>query len=279
MACKHLARPFLLKDAGEDGVFSGYGSVFLNEDDYGDVVEPGAFKATLGLWKSKGRLPPILWQHSAKDPIGVYTSMAEDEKGLYVEGRLLVKDDPLAARAYAHLKAGSVTGLSIGYRIPKGGAEWDPKSETYRLKQLDLAEVSLVTFPANDEAQVESVKAALAAGPKEFERFLRDAGLSRSQAKALMSGGYKALDLRDADDEDDNGKHEERRAVRVDAEAAAGAQGPVARARPPNPHWRSADATHTRRDSGRLRPHATQGARERWRISTSRRTSTNSTPR
>jgi hypothetical protein len=128
-------------------------------------------------------------------------------EGPVVEGRLLVKDDPLAARAYAHLKAGSVTGLSIGYRIPKGGAEWDPKSETYRLKQLDLYEVSLVTFPANDEAQVESVKAALAAGPKEFERFLRDAGLSRSQAKALMSGGYKALDLRDADAEDEQSKN------------------------------------------------------------------------
>jgi HK97 family phage prohead protease len=202
MKHKHLARPFLLKAAADDGTFSGYGSVFGNEDTYGDVVEPGAFKVTLEAWKSKGRLPPILWQHSARDPIGVYTAMAEDEKGLFVEGRLLVKDDPLAARAYAHLKAGSVTGLSIGFSIPKGGAEWDPKSETYRIRQVDLWEVSLVTFPANDEAQVEAVKAAIASGPKEFERFLREAGLSRSQAKALMSGGYKALDLRDADDED-----------------------------------------------------------------------------
>jgi HK97 family phage prohead protease len=140
--------------------------VFHNEDSYGDVVEPGAFKATLEMWKSKGRLPPILWQHSPKDPIGVYTSMAEDEKGLAVEGRLLVKDDPLAARAYAHLKAGSVTGLSIGFSIPKGGAEWDPKSETYRIRQVDLWEVSLVTFPANDEAQVDAVKAALESGRK-----------------------------------------------------------------------------------------------------------------
>lgn len=199
MNTKQLARPFQIKSLDEDGTFSGYGSVFGVEDSYGDVVERGAFKASLAAWVAKGRMPALLWQHDAREPIGVYTKMTEDDHGLYVEGRLLVSDDPLAKRAYAHLKAGSISGMSIGYVIPRGGGEWDPQTETYRLKQVDLWEVSLVTWPANDDARVDAVKSAIDS-PREFERFLRDAGLSRSQAKALMGGGYKALDQREADD-------------------------------------------------------------------------------
>lgn len=201
MKTKHLARPFKIKSLEADGTFTGYGSVFGVTDSYGDVVEKGAFVGSLEAWATKGRLPALLWQHDQHEPIGVYTKMVEDDHGLYVEGRLLVDDDPLAKRAYAHLKAGSVSGLSIGFSIPKGGGEWDSKSETYRLKQVELWEVSLVTFPANESAQVGAVKSAIES-PREFERFLRDAGLSRTQAKALMAGGYKALEPRDADGEE-----------------------------------------------------------------------------
>lgn len=199
MKTKHLAKPFMLKSLEEDGTFSGYGSVFDVEDSYGDVVEPGAFKGTLDAWRTKGKLPSMLWQHRFDEPIGTYTQMQEDDHGLYVEGKLLIDGDPLAKRAYAHMKAGSISGLSIGYMIPRGGAEWDAKTETYRLRHLDLWEVSLVTFPANEAAQVDAVKSALET-PKEFERFLREAGLSRDQAKALMAKGYKALDQREADE-------------------------------------------------------------------------------
>lgn len=196
MTMRRLSRPFAVKSLSEDGAFTGYGSVFDVEDWYGDVVEKGAFTATLAAWKAKGRAPAMLWQHYSDKPIGRWTSMSEDAKGLYVEGQLALKTRD-GADAYEHLKAETVSGLSIGYEIPKGGAEWDPQTETYRLHQVDLWEVSPVTFPANEDAQIESVKAALAS-PREFERFLRDAGLSRNTAKAVMAGGYQAIAQRDA---------------------------------------------------------------------------------
>jgi HK97 family phage prohead protease len=157
---KHLVRPFEIKTLEGNGKFAGYLSVFGNKDTYGDVVEPGAFKASLAAWATKGRLPPVLWQHDSTEPIGLFTKMVEDLHGLYVDGQLLVESDPVAARAYAHLKAGSVSGMSIGYSVPTGGGQWDPQTATYRLKQIDLWEGSLVTFPANEEAQARVRSAA-----------------------------------------------------------------------------------------------------------------------
>lgn len=196
-ANKQLAAHFKVKQVGDDGTFSGYGSVFDLVDSYSDVVHQGAFRESLKSWAKRGGLPAMLWQHKFDEPLGIYTRMEEDEHGLYLEGRLLIDDDPLAKRAYAHLKAGSLTGLSIGYSIPPGGAEWDSGAGVFRLKQVDLWEVSLVTFPANDAARVETVKHALQ-GPRQFEKFLRDAGLSRNEAKALMADGYKGISQRDA---------------------------------------------------------------------------------
>ncbi|EIQ0906784.1 HK97 family phage prohead protease [Escherichia coli] len=122
--------------------------------------------------------------------------------GLYVRGRLLIDDDPLAKRAHAHMKAGSLTGLSIGYVLKDW--EYDRSKEAFLLKEIDLWEVSLVTFPSNDEARISDVKNALSRGEipeqKKIERVLRDVGLSRTQAKAFMAGGYGALSLRDAED-------------------------------------------------------------------------------
>jgi hypothetical protein len=107
----------------------------------------------------------------------------------------------MAKRAHAHLKAGSISGMSIGYSLPSGGWEYDKEKGVYRLKQIDLWEVSLVTFPANEDATVSTVKSALG-NKTEFERFLRDAGLSRTQAKGLMARGFEGLSQRDAVDSD-----------------------------------------------------------------------------
>lgn len=210
MKTKHLNKPFEVKSLSDDGSFSGYASVFDVVDNYGDVVKKGAFLESLNEWASKGKLPPVLWQHSTRDPIGPFTKMVEDDKGLYVEGRLLIEDDPLAKRAYAHLKAGTISGLSIGYTIPSGGGYWDEKAGVYRLEKIKLYEASLVTFPANEEAGVEDVKSTLG-NPKEFERLLRDAGLSRMQAKRLMSGGYSALSKTERDAGEDVCKALEKR--------------------------------------------------------------------
>ncbi|WP_127958080.1 HK97 family phage prohead protease [Serratia microhaemolytica] len=202
MTKQRLDVPLKLKSVSDSGEFEGYGSVFGVKDSYGDIVVPGAFVKSLDNWKSKGAQPAMLWQHKTDEPIGVYTDMREDDVGLYVKGRLLIDDDPLAKRAYAHMKAGSLTGLSIGYVL--NDWEYDRAKDAFILKEIDLWEVSPVTFPANDEARVSDVKSAFARGetpsPKNIERVLRDAGLSRSQAKAFMANGYSALSLRDADD-------------------------------------------------------------------------------
>ncbi|WFQ81471.1 HK97 family phage prohead protease [Xenorhabdus sp. SF857] len=201
MTRQRLDVPLKIKSVSDSGEFEGYGSVFGVKDSYDDIVVSGAFANTLKQWNEKGSLPALLWQHRMDEPIGIYTEMKEDEVGLYLRGRLLIEDDPLAKRAHAHMKAGSLSGLSIGYILKDW--EYDRTKEAFLLKDLDLWEVSLVTFPANDEARVSEVKSAFARGEipsqKSIERVLRDVGLSLTQARALMASGYRALSLRDAE--------------------------------------------------------------------------------
>lgn len=186
---------FEVKSLNDDGSFSGYGSMFGNVDSYNEIVAPGAFKASLKDWASKNALPSMLWQHDSAQPIGVYTSMKEDANGLMVEGQLLKNDVQKAAEAYALLKAKAISGLSIGFVTNKD--EVDKKSGTRTLLDVDLWEVSLVTFPANTQARVDAVKAALIHGElpslPDFEKFLREAGFSKTQATAIAGKGLSEL--------------------------------------------------------------------------------------
>lgn len=190
-----------IKSVNDAGEFSAYGSVFDVKDSYGDIVVRGAFERSLAAWKEKARFPAMLWQHKADEPIGAYTRMEEDDRGLYVEGKLLVNADPLAKRAHAHMMAGSISGLSIGYSLSDDGWTWDKDKRAYILKEINLWEVSLVTFPANDAARVQTVKSALAAGElpdvRTLEAHLRDVGFSAKQAKAFIADGVKAVGRRD----------------------------------------------------------------------------------
>jgi HK97 family phage prohead protease len=199
---KYFEVPLKIKSVSETGEFEGYGSVFGEKDSHSDIVVRGAFTKTLAAWKEKGMMPAMLWQHKQDEPIGIYTEIREDETGLYVKGRLLIEDDMLAKRAHAHLKAGSLSGLSIGYSL--NDYEYDKDKEAWILKEIELWEVSLVTFPSGDLARVSDVKAAFERGevpsPKLIEKTLRDVGMSRQQAKAFMSKGYSAIDdQREAD--------------------------------------------------------------------------------
>ena len=197
---QRLDLPLTIKSVSDSGEFEGYGSVFGVEDSYSDVVVRGAFTATLEKWKGKSRLPAMLWQHNMNEPIGIYTEMREDDVGLYVKGRLLIDADPLAKRAHAHMKAGSLSGMSIGYMLDD--YEYDKEKGVWILKAIDLWEVSLVTFPANDDARITDVKSLLARGetppPSKVERALREVGFSGSQAKAFMAKGYSAVSPREA---------------------------------------------------------------------------------
>lgn len=196
---RKLDVPLEVKSVNESGFFTGYGSTFGNLDSYKDIMEKGAFKDTLKAWSKKGRMPAMLWQHDMRQPIGVYKEMYEDEKGLYVEGQLALKTRQ-GAEAFELMKMNALGGLSVGFMTKE--EEYDHDTGVRKLKKIDLYELSLVTFPANEEAQIESVKEALRLGEvpaeREVEKVLRDAGFSRKQAKAFMAEGYRSLSQRDA---------------------------------------------------------------------------------
>jgi len=185
---KKIATPFNLKSLTESGQFSGYGSVFGNVDSVGDIVLPGAFKASLDKHQGKGTKPAMLLHHDSKRPCGVYGHMAEDSHGLFVEGQLLTSTAD-GGEAYKLLKAGALDGLSIGYQTID--SEYDSKTGKNYLKELELWEVSLVVFPANDAARVTGVKTV-----RDFEHFLCENGFSRNRAKAICCQGFKeSIDL------------------------------------------------------------------------------------
>lgn len=212
MTTHQLVVPFEVKSSEDDArTFEGYGSVFGGEpDSYGDLVAKGAFRASLKEWKGKKRMPAMLWQHNPDEPVGVWTEMAEDEHGLLVRGKLLqTGKGPLA---YESLKEGALSGLSIGFRTRKSKMDSDTGIRT--LTDVELWEVSLVTFPANDPARITSVRSALEMpDEREFEEWCRrDAGLSRAEAKRVVATCYRRL-LRDAagtdSPEDIAGRHVE----------------------------------------------------------------------
>jgi len=182
--------PMEIKQISDEGYFSGYGSVFDVVDDWDDVIVRGAFAETL-----QNKTPVMLWQHDSAEPIGVYERVYEDEIGLWVEGRLLL-DLEKGREAYILLKNRAIRGLSIGFLPIVWEDEMRNRKKIRVLKSIDLWEVSLVTFPANKKAVVDEVKTV-----RGLENFLRDAGLSRAEAKAALAA-IRADSQRDAEAEE-----------------------------------------------------------------------------
>lgn len=185
--CEHRSFALSARAVGDDGTVEGYGSVFGARDTYDDVITPGAFASSLKEHRGAGTMPAMLWQHDPSEPIGVWADMAEDEKGLRVKGRLVLESERGRA-AHALLKAGALNGLSIGFMAK----EWsyDRESEVRTLTAIDLWEVSMVTFPAQRQARVTSVKSADVAGLvtiRHAEKALRDAGFSADAAGAFVA--------------------------------------------------------------------------------------------
>jgi len=181
---QHKAIALTLKrEPDQDGVFEGYASVFGIVDQGMDVVERGAFRKSLGSRRVK-----MLWQHDMAQPIGVWDEITEDERGLFVRGRLLKEVDK-GREAMALLRAGAIDSMSIGYRTMEAIPEGDGRVR--KLTEIDLFEISLVTFPMLPDAKITAVKAI--SNERDFEKFLRDAGYSRKEAVALTLHGYKAL--------------------------------------------------------------------------------------
>lgn len=134
----------------EGAVLAGYASLFGKRDQGGDIVQKGAYAASLAQLAAQGRAVKMLWQHDPTQPIGVWDEVREDAVGLWVKGRILTEVEK-GREAAALLSAGAIDGLSIGYRTVR--AERDGKGQRL-LAELDLWEVSLVTFPMLAEARV-----------------------------------------------------------------------------------------------------------------------------
>lgn len=201
--CNLIELKLAANDAGTME-FSGYGAVFGNVDAYGDVIEQGAFSAYLSDVKTGAQQwPAMLTQHggwaiSANDltPVGVWTDLAEDDIGLKVSG--VFADTERGKEAYALLKMTprpAISGLSIGYFAKEYayGGKNDPYDRL--IKRIDLVEVSLVTFPANDKARINSVKSMAEMTEIDFERALRELGLSQKDAQIVISHGFRQLSV------------------------------------------------------------------------------------
>ena len=181
------------KSVNDDGEFEGYASLFNREDLGHDVIVPGAFRDSLA-GRDVGAIK-MLFQHDPSQPIGVWEVIREDARRLYVKGRLMTAVAK-AREVLALMRAGALDGLSIGFKAVK--ARRDARSGVRRLEKVDLWEISVVTFPMLPGARVEAVKkrpfVERAPTERDFERWLtRDAGLTRSEARALMASGLNGL--------------------------------------------------------------------------------------
>lgn len=188
--------------------FSGYGSVFGNEDLGGDVIMRGAFAKSLKA--KKEQLPQMFWAHDPSRVPGKWLEMSEDKHGLAVKG--VLADTPLGNEIHTLLKMEAVRGLSIGFVTKQQEFEEDG---TRLIKEVDLWEVSIVSLPMNPLAQVVHTHSRLSAAGeyvptvREFERILRDVGCSKTIAKRFVSkmldgefGETPSEPRRDAGDED-----------------------------------------------------------------------------
>lgn len=170
--------------ADGEGRIEGYASRFGEVDSYNEMVAKGAFSESIGR-----KMPKMLWQHSPTWPIGVWEQASEDDTGLYVRGRILDTVEK-GREARALIEAGAMDGMSIGFMTLKDSRQSDGVRV---LEQVDLWEVSMVTFPALASARVDAIKAA-EMSRREMEALLtQDAGLSRSVARSLMDGGLGAV--------------------------------------------------------------------------------------
>lgn len=190
MESKIMDFEFEAKGVSEEGVFSGYASTFGGSpDSHGDIIVEGAFRDSLIHGGRNGTGIAMLWQHDSAKPIGVWTGLAENARGLKVSGNLAINTS-LGKDVYELMKMGAVKGLSIGFGIDDydKDVEYDDKKRTRKLKKVNLWEISPVTFPANTRANITSVKSMIetAQNERELEKALRDV-MSVSSAKYIVS--------------------------------------------------------------------------------------------
>ncbi len=170
--------------------FEGYASTFGNVDYGDDVIVKGAFIESL---KENSQVP-ILWQHQMSNPIGVSTQLMEDDNGLFIKGRLPREDRDVSGKVIPQMKVGSIREMSIGFFTE----ESDVIDSIRYIKKIMLYEVSLVTKAMNNKAKVGSFKSFESL--KQIEQSLKECGLSKNEAKALISKVKEFSNQRDAEE-------------------------------------------------------------------------------
>lgn len=176
------------EDITADGTFVGYASTFGGKpDSYGDVIEKGAFAETLEAGGKNGLGISMLYQHNSDQPIGVWTELIENNKGLKVKGQLAI-NTTLGKDVHELLKIGAIRAMSIGWG-PRGDDAMEQVGKVRKLKNIDLWEISLVTFPANNRATVTNVKEAIenATTERELEKSLMGYGMTQKAVKYMVS--------------------------------------------------------------------------------------------
>ena len=175
------------KDDAPEGTFVAYGNVFGVKDNAGDITVKGCFSNTIKKHKSEGTMPRLLAQHGHRMmPIGIITDMIEDEKGLRFEGQFCLETQA-GSEAHALCKMGAIDQFSIGYVT----LDQEMTTKGNLLKELDVAEISLVTFACNEHSTLVDVKSAVEneeLTPRLLQKAIRDAfGLSKRQSEAAIN--------------------------------------------------------------------------------------------
>ena len=176
-------------DAEEDGSFEGYGSVFNNKDLGNDVIKYGAFSESIKSKKPKQI--KLLYQHKTDEPIGVIDSLEEDSRGLKIKGRLAMKTQK-GKEVYELMKMGALDSMSIGYRLSPDDYKYSDKLKKRTISNLDLMEISMVTFPMNPKAKITKVKLA-EMDVRELEKYLCDIGMTNSVAEQSAGVLFKSF--------------------------------------------------------------------------------------
>lgn len=191
----HAAFPFDIKSLSDAGQIEGLAAGYGNLDAHGDIFAPGAFTKSIAAISRGGRTPAMLLHHDQRRPAGRWTDFAETPKGLVVKGHLAIEAAD-GREAYALLKGGALTGLSVGYR--EKAAKAGPQGANL-ITEADLFEVSLVATPSNPITTISSVKGI--GDVRDLENLLREHGFSSRKAKAAASAAWRAVG--DHQDEDD----------------------------------------------------------------------------
>lgn len=220
---EELQGQLIIKAIGDESdthyFFEGYGNVFNVRDYSGHITLKGAFEKSIQRHAASGVPLPMLWNHDQGNQIGSWVEMYEDDYGLYMKGRL-TKGVQQAETVYKLMKGGDLSGLSIGV----WAKQKQMQDGSLMLIELDLFETSVVSIPANYQSRVTLVKSMLNNNElptiSQVEKALREIGFSRSQAKVLLSLGYKGL-LPESQEEVQDDVVEEVQSVQEETETSA----------------------------------------------------------